>query len=80
MKFRTTAEFPMSRQEVYRKRALECLLAADGMANLENRVTMLGLAQIWMRLANTSDEIADHLIGVGAFRSGAASAQDHHTS
>jgi hypothetical protein len=70
----------MSTREVYRKKALECLLAADGMANLENRVAMLELARIWMRLANSSEEVADHLIGIAAFRSEAATAQDHHTS
>ena len=69
----------MSTREVYRKKALECLLAADGMANLENRVAMLEVAQVWMRLANRGEEVADHLIGVRAFRSGAATAQDHHT-
>ena len=68
----------MSTREVYRKKALECLLAADGMANLENRVAMLEVAQVWMRLANRG-EVADDLIGIAAFQSGAATAQDHHT-
>ena len=70
----------MSTREVYRKKALECLLAADGMANLENRVAMLEVAQIWMRLANRGEEVADDLIGIAAFQSGAATARDHHTS
>jgi len=69
----------MSTREVYRKKALECLLAADGMANLENRVAMLEVAQVWMRLANRGEEVADDLIGIAAFQSGAATAQDHHT-
>ena len=68
----------MSTREVYRKKALECLLAADGMANLENRVAMLELARYWLHLATRSEQIADHQ--VMAFRSGAATAQDHHTS
>jgi hypothetical protein len=54
----------MSTREVYRKRVLECLLAADGMANLEPRVAMLELAQYWIHLAKRSEEIADHLVGV----------------
>ena len=48
----------MSTREVYRKKALECFLASDGMANPEHRVAMLGLAQIWMRLANMGEEVS----------------------
>jgi len=44
----------------------------------KNWVAMLELAQYWVHLAKRSEEIADHLIGVAAFRSGAATAQDHH--
>jgi hypothetical protein len=39
---------------------MECLLAADGMANAENSVAMLTLAKFWSRLGIRSDEIADH--------------------
>ena len=50
----------MSSRELYGKKALECVLAADGMATAENRLAMLTLAQFWMRLGSRSDEIADH--------------------
>jgi hypothetical protein len=50
----------MNRRELYGKKAMECLLAADGMANAENRVAMLTLAKFWSRLGFRSDEIADH--------------------
>ncbi len=68
----------MSRRELYGKKALECVLAAGGMATAENRLVMLKLAQCWMRLGSSSEELAEHL--VTAFRSGAATAQGHHIS
>jgi len=43
-------------------------------------VAMLEVAQVWMRLANRGEEVADDLIGIAAFQSGAATARDHHTS
>jgi hypothetical protein len=50
----------MSRRELYGKKALECLLAADRMVSAENRVAMLELAQFWMHLGTRTEEIADH--------------------
>src|SRR6266404_9199039 len=58
--FKILLSSSMTRREIYGKKALECLLAADGMASAENRVAMLTLAQCWSRLGIRSDEIADH--------------------
>jgi hypothetical protein len=56
----------MSTREAYRNKALECLLAAEGMASPERRAAMLKLAQIWMHLANRVEELTDHLVAAPA--------------
>jgi hypothetical protein len=51
----------MSMRALYGTKAMECLLAADGMANAENRITMLKLAQCWMQLGTRSKDILDRV-------------------
>ena len=41
--------------EQYRKRAMECIQAADTMFELDSKVTLLDLAQRWLRLAHQAD-------------------------
>jgi hypothetical protein len=43
----------------YRKRANECIAAADNAAGPERRVGLLELAQRWLRLAFQVDKIED---------------------
>jgi hypothetical protein len=41
----------MSIQEEYRKKALECFIAAEGMADPARRLFLLEIAQKWIRMA-----------------------------
>ncbi len=49
----------MASEDEYRKRANECIVAADKAAEPERRVSLLELAQRWMRLAFQLDKIRD---------------------
>jgi hypothetical protein len=70
---------PMSRRALYGNKAMECLLAADGMANTENRIAMLKLAHCWMQLGTRSKDILDRVNRqVTALLSRAETAQHHH--
>jgi hypothetical protein len=74
-----SGEVPMSRRELYGKKAIECLVVADGMTTVENRVAMLKLAQCWMQLGTRSNDIlARANRHVTALLSGAATLHDHH--
>jgi len=41
----------MSIQEEYRRKALECFIAAEGMADPTRRLFLLEIAQKWIRMA-----------------------------
>ena len=43
----------------YRARAIECIEAADHVADVERRLVLLDLAQRWLWLAGQIDAIAD---------------------
>jgi hypothetical protein len=40
----------------YRRYAAECLLIADGITNPETRITLLAMAQAWLKLAQRSEQ------------------------
>jgi hypothetical protein len=40
----------------YRRHAAECLLIADGITHPENRITLLAMAQAWLKLARRVEE------------------------
>jgi hypothetical protein len=40
----------------YRRYAAECLLIADGITDPENRITLLTMAQAWLKLARRAEE------------------------
>lgn len=42
----------MDRREKYRKKALECLIAAENLRDPAERVAVLQIAQSWMSLAD----------------------------
>ena len=42
----------------YRRYAAECLLIADGITDPENRISLLAMAQAWLRLARRAEEQA----------------------
>lgn len=46
----------MSTPDFYRKKALECAEAADRVSDLQERLTLLEIAQAWFKLA-------DHVTG-----------------
>jgi hypothetical protein len=72
---------PLSRRELYGRKAMECLLAADGMTNFENRIALVKLAQCWMQLGARSNDILDRANRqVTALLSRAETAQHHHGS
>jgi hypothetical protein len=48
-----------SRRE-YRKKAFDCLSQASGMRDPHERADMLGLAQMWMSLAEPMSDMAGH--------------------
>jgi len=52
----------MAETEDYRQKALECLLAADGIADPEKRLTMLEMAQAWMRMAQHAERLHGRLL------------------
>ncbi len=47
----------VSMRDQYRRKALECLLAADGLAEPDSRAAMLEMARSWMRLAEHTEPI-----------------------
>ncbi len=49
----------MPTSEEYRQKALECAEAADRVSDLKERLTLLEIAQAWLRLA-------DHVTGAPA--------------
>jgi hypothetical protein len=40
----------------YRRYAAECLLIADGINDPENRITLLAMAQAWLKLAQRAEQ------------------------
>lgn len=42
----------MRTSDEYRRKALECAEAADRVSDLNERLTLLEIAQAWLRLAN----------------------------
>jgi len=50
----------MSNLETYREKALECVRAADGVRDSGERVELLGLASVYMALADYVDHEHEH--------------------
>jgi hypothetical protein len=50
----------MSNMETYREKALECARAADGVHDSGERVELLGLASVYMALADYVDRGDGH--------------------
>jgi hypothetical protein len=50
----------MSNLETYREKARECARAADEVRNLSERVELLGLASVYMALADYVDRGHEH--------------------
>ena len=40
----------------YRRYAAECLLIADGITDPENRISLLAMAQAWLKLAQRAEQ------------------------
>jgi hypothetical protein len=58
------AESTLGRPEIYRRKALQCLLAAERLRGPAERLTVLRIAQSWLILANRAARGTDQ--GSGA--------------
>jgi hypothetical protein len=52
----------MSNLETYREKALECSRAADSVLDSGERVELLGLASVYMALADFVDQRHEHVV------------------
>jgi hypothetical protein len=65
----------MSNLETYRDKARECVLAADEVHNASERVELLGLASVYMALADYVDRWRDGTVDRGDQKSAYAKEQ-----
>jgi len=45
----------------YRRYAAECLLISDGVTHPQNRISLLAMAQAWLKLAQRAEQSANPL-------------------
>jgi hypothetical protein len=66
----------MSIREEHREKALECLIAAEGMANPARKLFLLEIAQKWIRMAARLESLEPSNLLALAHRPN----RDHHMS
>jgi hypothetical protein len=70
----------LGRPEIYRKKALQCLLAVEGLRGPAERLAVLRIAQSWLALANRAASATDFVPDQGSGASEDAAFSDPGSS